>query len=110
MSKTIVVNIRNEQYDVYIGRPGKGMVSIWGNPFPVKKYGHDVCIDMYRDYIIDRLINEPELLIELEKLKGKRLGCFCKPKSCHGDVLVEIIETLFSNKNDNRVDSDIIKW
>ena len=25
-------------------------------------------------------------------LRGKRLGCVCKPKACHGDVLVELIE------------------
>lgn len=26
------------------------------------------------------------------KLKDKVLGCWCKPLSCHGDVLVELIE------------------
>jgi hypothetical protein len=25
-------------------------------------------------------------------LKGKRLGCFCKPLACHGDVIKEYIE------------------
>ena len=28
----------------------------------------------------------------LDELKDKRLGCFCKPKSCHGDILIELIE------------------
>jgi hypothetical protein len=27
-------------------------------------------------------------------LKGKVLGCFCKPKECHGDILVELVEKL----------------
>ncbi|WP_219821312.1 DUF4326 domain-containing protein [Methylobacter tundripaludum] len=24
---------------------------------------------------------------ELYKLAGKKLGCFCKPEDCHGDIL-----------------------
>lgn len=107
MARTTVVNIRKSEYDVYIGRSGKGMQSIWGNPFSVKEYGLGVCIEMYRNYILERLDNEPELLLELKKLKGKRLGCFCKPNACHGDVLVSIIEEIFP---DNNVDNDLIQW
>ncbi|MFD1444291.1 DUF4326 domain-containing protein [Thermoactinomyces vulgaris] len=25
-------------------------------------------------------------------MKGKVLGCFCKPRACHGDILVELVE------------------
>ena len=32
----------------------------------------------------------PELLASLHELEGKRLGCWCKPKECHGDGLVEL--------------------
>lgn len=28
---------------------------------------------------------------ELLLLKGKTLGCWCKPEACHGDVLVELV-------------------
>jgi hypothetical protein len=28
----------------------------------------------------------------LKELEGKALGCWCKPKSCHGDVLIKLIE------------------
>lgn len=31
-------------------------------------------------------------LSELEELYGKRLGCWCKPKRCHGDALAEAAE------------------
>lgn len=24
--------------------------------------------------------------------QGKTLGCWCSPKKCHGDILVELIE------------------
>ena len=39
-------------------------------------------------------MNERELLSCLGELKGKVLGCFCKPKACHGDVLVELVNDL----------------
>lgn len=29
----IVVNLRREPYDIYIGRPGRGQTGPWGNPF-----------------------------------------------------------------------------
>jgi hypothetical protein len=46
---------------------------------------------MYTEYIK----NKPELLklIPVE-LKGKTLGCWCKPEACHGDILAELADTL----------------
>jgi hypothetical protein len=40
------------------------------------------------------------LLNDLHELKGKTLGCWCKDengkgKSCHGDVLVELVNDMF---------------
>ena len=44
---------------------------------------------MYTEYIM----NKPELLKLIPKeLKGKRLGCWCKPLPCHGDVLAELAD------------------
>lgn len=38
-------------------------------------------------------MNSGEITEEmLSQLDGKRLGCFCKPKSCHGDVIVSAVE------------------
>ena len=80
---TRVVNIRYSQYDVYIGRG-----SIWGNPFIIGRDGTRLeVIDKYRDWIVA----QPELLAQLHILQGKILGCHCKPKACHGDVLIELI-------------------
>lgn len=81
---TKVVNLKNDKYDIYIGRG-----SIWGNPFKIGRNGtrKDV-IEQYREYIM----NKPLLLKELPKLKGKTLGCFCKPLACHGDVLLELLD------------------
>ena len=34
--------------------------------------------------------NKPKLMARLTELSGKTLGCWCKPKRCHGDVLVKL--------------------
>lgn len=84
--KTTVVNInRNETFDVYIGRAGRGHGGKWGNPFRSGNRQKDV--DDFRTWII----RQPRLMADLEELRGKRLGCFCKPNVCHGDVLVELL-------------------
>lgn len=81
-----VVNIETSpDYDVYIGRPG-----FWGNPFKIGKDGdRDDVLKMYREW----LPRQPELLRRLPELKGKTLGCYCKPEACHGDVLIEFVDT-----------------
>lgn len=79
---------------VYIGRnmsfyvPG-AVASKWANPFTVKKYGRDECLEKYREHIM----NSP-LLDEISELKGKVLGCWCHPERCHGDVLLDILNKI----------------
>ena len=81
---TRVVHCNKEPYDVYIGRPSK-----WGNPFSIGSDGsRKEVIDKYRQFIKDH----PQLLDELQELRGKVLGCWCKPGPCHGDVIVELLE------------------
>ena len=88
MNKTIVVNKYKSQYDVYIGRGSK-----WGNPFPITETAsREQVIAKYREWITNG--NGKHLLKDLHELKDKRLGCFCKPKACHGDVLVDLINKL----------------
>lgn len=71
---------------VYIGRPSK-----WGNPFPLRSFkSREDCIEAYREW----LMTKPELIEAAKKeLKGKDLVCFCAPKKCHGDVLLEIVNS-----------------
>jgi hypothetical protein len=35
---------------------------------------------------------KPELIAALPELSGKKLGCWCKPNPCHGDVLVDLFK------------------
>lgn len=89
---TRVVHCKKEPYDVYIGRPSK-----WGNPFTHLSRAdtlaeHHVAsrqeaVEKYREWIAAN----HELLSQLEELRGKTLGCWCSPKPCHGDVLVELV-------------------
>ncbi|MFN3192221.1 MAG: DUF4326 domain-containing protein [Aureliella sp.] len=85
-SETRVVNIRTDTYDVLIDRRTK-----WGNPFVVGRDGNrDAVVGKYRRWIA----GQPHLLRALPQLRGKALGCHCKPAACHGDVLVELVAML----------------
>lgn len=81
--ETKVVHCKKEKFDIYIGRP-----SAWGNPFSVSKYGRVECLKQYKEWIV----KQPELMAMLHQLKGKILGCWCKPLACHGDILVELVD------------------
>jgi len=86
--------------NVYIGRKGivfiegkryPTMDSVWHNPYKISENtDRKTVIQKYREYIIKKIKDE-HLENELEKLRGKTLGCWCKPEACHGDVLIEIL-------------------
>lgn len=79
-----VVHCKREPYDVYIGRPSK-----WGNPFVIGKDGtREEVIEKYRQWLVPIL--EEHGVGPIAELKGKTLGCWCAPKPCHGDVLLEL--------------------
>lgn len=118
------VNIRREPHDTYVGRPRQrdrriGTVRIaklralalnqtasnaeldelttgigkWGNPWSWEISSDP--IGNYRRYINYRVavghITPDDIRHELA---GKRLGCFCKPRSCHADILAELANTI----------------
>lgn len=84
-ASTSVVNIHaGQEFDVFIGRP-----SCWGNPYVIGVHGdRKRVVELYRRHVR----RSPELLAKLGELRGKRLGCYCAPLACHGDVLVELVE------------------
>ena len=90
--RTVVVNVRTERYDVYIGRAGRGRDGYFGNPFRVGVDGsRPEVIETFRQYFTGRLGRDPEYRGRVERLRGRRLGCFCKPAACHGDVIAEYL-------------------
>jgi len=89
---TTVVNIRRDEYDVYIGRSnGRRRLkqSFWANPYLIGKDGtREEVIAKYRELVLAT----PAMLERLPEVKGKRLGCWCAPAPCHGSVLAELAE------------------
>ena len=88
-----VVNLYKESYDLYIGKQNIKLnlpASKWGNPFGVKKFGREKAIQLFREYITTG--NGKHLLNNLNELRGKTLGCYCKPQFCHGDILKQLAE------------------
>lgn len=84
--QTTVVNKRLEYFTVDIGRPSK-----WGNPFVIGVNGtRQEVIKKYEMWIR----NQPHLMASLHELRGQRLGCYCKPLLCHGDVLLKLLKEL----------------
>jgi hypothetical protein len=96
---------------VYIGRG-----SALGNPYTSIK-GRDTMakfvvdsrsesIDSFRKYLLECIEQKEEKIcnllnqIYLLAMEGEVcLSCYCKPKSCHGDVIKEIIEEKIKEKS-----------
>ena len=141
MNKTTVVNVKvanlrpkysnlkdwieNKEENYYIGR--KGIVFVDKERFPktnspfanIYKVGKDgtleAVLSKYKEYITKRLDVEESLRSEFQKLRGKKLGCWCKPNGCHGDVLLSLLSLLKyqdsslvnnNNNEDDQPDSD----
>lgn len=94
MGTTRVVNIKRHTCDVYIGRGG-ATDGYFGNPFrlmPGEERGSTLA--EYAKYFHRRLETDPEFKRRVHELKGKRLGCFCKPGPCHGDIIADYLNSL----------------
>ena len=78
---------------LYIGRG-----SVWGNPFTHRDLSktkaefqtesREESIEKFEEWFL----KQDHLTKRLDELRGKKLVCFCKPKSCHGDVLARLAE------------------
>jgi len=99
--------------DVYIGldrwtpRYGLYEKSYWQNPYRADKTNKNGKVGEKRDgtraEVIEKFRKDalgevtprktpPDLLARLPELRGKRLGCWCKPGDCHGDLLAEWVD------------------
>lgn len=81
----LVVNVERDEFDVYVGRG-----TPFGNPFREGPMSN-------RTQVIARyekwLRSQPGLVERVRKeLRGKRLGCHCRPRQCHADVLAMVAE------------------
>lgn len=82
---------------VYIGRAMAHPTielpaSPFGNPFRIDKdtiQNRDDAIELYADWI--QRPAQAHLLLQLDSLRGKMLVCWCHPRRCHGDVLIQLM-------------------
>jgi len=99
-----------DKNNVYIARQGvvfieteEGKKERWpkeaspfANPYAVGKDGtREEVIEKFEEDMRGRLEDEKEgqkWRKALMGLKGKTLGCWCKPEPCHGDVLLKLID------------------
>lgn len=99
IGQTTVVRLRRrggkvvQDCDVYIGRAmyqggWRLPASKWANPFKLSDYHNDRArvLELYKQHVLARA----DLMAALPELRGKRLGCWCAPEPCHGDVLCEL--------------------
>lgn len=106
---------------IYVGRPTKwgnpfkltpdGQIlyykknKIIGDPWcyfnELTGYTAQTVINTYRDWItgnfkykgVENAIAKPPDIMELEKLRGHDLACFCPlDQPCHADVLIELLD------------------
>jgi len=96
--ETKVVNLRKEKCDVKITRTPKNEIpsppqfGCFSNPYFVEKYGREECIELYKEYFYKRVEEDLVFREAVLSLRGKTLGCFCKPLACHGDIILEWLE------------------
>jgi hypothetical protein len=94
-----VVHCMRSDYDVYVGRgrcPRSGEPGRWGNPFSHRETrlpgvigvgSREEAIERYRRWLWEQIKSGELDLAELAGLHGRRLGCWCAPAPCHGEVL-----------------------
>lgn len=90
--RTRVVSMRNgnKEFDVRIDRE-----TMWGNKFYMKNESKEErarVIHEYGVWLWTKIYTGDITLSQLDALYGKRLGCWCHPKPCHGDELMKAVE------------------
>lgn len=62
--------------------------TIWGNPFVMYDEGQrETVCNQFDDYARKRHKDDPQWLAPL---RGKDLACWCAPKRCHAETLIEL--------------------
>lgn len=105
-AQTSVVNIATDSCEVYIGRGinhyahmltadiQPGSEGWLGNPHPIgwcelcqESHTRESCIEKFREDFYQKVQTDTTFRNYLILQRGKILGCYCKPKACHGDII-----------------------
>jgi len=97
---TKVVHCQKEPFDILIDR-----TTPYGNPWshlddslaPNKVATRREALNAFKEH----LESNTDLQEKIRPLKGKTLGCWCKPdKRCHGDIIAEYLDRLTPTEED----------
>ena len=100
VAATTVVNLTGHRDDpdfadvVYVGRAQyrggwRLAASALACPYRIGRDGTRAeVVARYREYLLGR----PDLLAEVPRLCGRRIGCWCAPLPCHADVIAELAD------------------
>ena len=78
---------------VFIGKGDKKHVfsypsSDWANPFKVKEHGPEKSLELFDEYLTEKISDSAELKKFLQLCNYDEIGCFCEPGAkCHRDVI-----------------------
>jgi len=109
--KNLAEWIADKEENFYIGRRGVVFIngkrfppkdSDWCNHFKIKKGSstREMVISEYEKHIRSKLSSDKSLRNKLvTELRGKTLGCWCKPEACHGDILIRLLQELSESDN-----------
>lgn len=97
-----VVNLykvdKNDPLIINIQRPNP-----LGNPFIMvkgkdNKYNRDEVINKYKAWLLNQLVSKNFRVCNAfrELSENAKLACTCKPQPCHGDVIKELYEDIYS--------------
>ena len=91
----------------YIGRG-----STWRNPFthlPLSRTKAQFQVETeeesmvrYEAWLREKLAKDPQLRQKLLDLDGHELVCYCKPRPCHGDILIKLLDEIKRAGEDQR--------
>ena len=95
VSVPIAVNIKDQQCDLYCGRTDNGKShatnsSGFGNPFVVgSQYTQEQAVEAFKTWLYSDDGYDCRVRVMSSVKPGMKLGCYCKPKPCHVDVIIE---------------------
>lgn len=88
-----VVNKYHSDFDVNIHRG-----TMWGNEVGKNAGSREAAILAFKKEFYNKLRTGVIKKEHLETLRGMRLGCTCKPKPCHGDIIAQVVNKLFKDE------------
>lgn len=73
---------------VYVGRP-----TPLGNPFILGVHGdREKVVALYKEWFEDKIKDEALPSKVIKNCANKNLSCYCAPKLCHAEIIVEWLE------------------